>query len=214
VDMIAALVLAAGGSRRMGRTKMLLPAAGGTLLASALAPLLEAPLGRVVVVLGHEAEAVRHGSALPADARLRIVVNEAWSEGLASSIRRGLEECGDAEAVLVALGDQVGRTAADVHRIVEAWRPGVPLVVPVHGGRAGHPVAFARELWDELRGQGGDVGGREVVKRHWHRAVLVECGPAADLDTPEDYEAWRQARRSASGEGLPRPDGEKPPERR
>jgi CTP:molybdopterin cytidylyltransferase MocA len=190
----------------MGRAKMLLPAGGATLLASAVRSLLDAPVGRVVVVLGHEAEAVRRDSVLPADARLRVVVNAAWREGLSSSLRRGLLECGDAEAVLVALGDQVGRTAADVRRIAAAWRPGVPLVVPVHGGRTAHPVVFARELWDELRGQSGDVGGREVVRRHWQRAVLVECGPTADLDTPEDYEAWTQGRLPRPGEGLPQPD--------
>jgi CTP:molybdopterin cytidylyltransferase MocA len=190
----------------MGRAKMLLPDGGGTLLASAVRPLLDAPVGRVVVVLGHEAEAVRRDAALPADARLQVVVNAAWREGLSSSLRRGLLECGDAEAVLVALGDQVGRTAADVRRIAAAWRPGVPLVVPVHGGRTAHPVVFACELWDELRGQSGDVGGREVVRRHWQRAVLVECGPTADLDTPEDYEAWTQGRLPRPGEGWPRPD--------
>ena len=187
-DAIASVILAAGASTRMGRPKMLLPVAGSTLLASAVTPHLAAGIGRVVVVLGPEAEAVRQGVGLPDDPRLRVVVNGDWREGMASSLKRGLRECGPAQAVLVALGDQPGVTAERVGRIVDAWRPGVPLVVPVHDGRAGHPVLFARSLWSELEALSGDVGARDVVRRHAAEAVRVEWEPLADLDTPADYD--------------------------
>jgi CTP:molybdopterin cytidylyltransferase MocA len=183
---VAGIVLAAGASSRMGRPKMLLPMGGGTLLAGVAGALLGGGLARVVVVLGCEADEIRRAAGLPEDPRLRVVVNDEWPSGMASSLRRGLEECGDAAAALVALGDQAGITAERVTRIVGAWHPGVSLVIPVSEGRAGHPVLFGRALWDELRALSGDVGGREVVKRHLEEAVLLPAGPLADLDTEED----------------------------
>jgi molybdenum cofactor cytidylyltransferase len=204
--MIAAIVLAAGASSRMGRSKMLLSLGEETLLSAGVAPLLAAGVERVVVVLGHDADLVRREGRLPDDERLRVVVNEAWPEGQSSSLRRGLLECGDVEAILVGLGDQAGRRAAEIRRIVEAWRPNVPLVVPVHRGRASHPVLFGRALFDELRAQQGDVGGREVVRRHWPEAILVECDPVRDVDTPQDYEQLLEGRPAVAGEGLERPD--------
>jgi CTP:molybdopterin cytidylyltransferase MocA len=183
---VAGIVLAAGASSRMGRPKMLLPLGGGTLLCTVAQALLDGGLGRVVVVLGHEADHVRRVAGLPQDGRLEVVVNEDWPSGMASSLRRGLQACAAADAAVVALGDQPGITAERVRRIVSAWRPGVSLVLPVHGGRAGHPVLFGRPLFEELRSLQGDVGGREVVKRHLADAVQVEAEPLADLDTEED----------------------------
>ena len=195
---VAGIVLAAGASSRMGRPKMLLALGGGTLLHSVTRALLDGGLGRVVVVLGHQADLIRREAGLPEDERLEVVVNEGWPSGMASSLRRGLEACADAEAALVALGDQPGVTAERVRRIVSAWRPGVSLVLPVHGGRAGHPVLFGKRLWPELQDLEGDVGGREVVRRHLAEAVQVPAEPLADLDTEEDL------RRHLSG--APPPD--------
>jgi nicotine blue oxidoreductase len=190
---VAGIVLAAGASTRMGRPKMLLPLGGGTLVSTAAQALLDGGLATVIVVLGHDADAVRRGARLPEDGRLRVVVNDEWPTGMASSLRRGLEACAglDAEAALVALGDQAGITADRVRRVVEAWRPGASLVLPVHGGRAGHPVLFGRALWDELRALRGDVGGREVVRRHLPEAIQVPAEPLADLDTDEDLRRHR-----------------------
>jgi molybdenum cofactor cytidylyltransferase len=186
--VIAGIVLAAGGSKRMGRPKMLLPLGGGTVLSATVEPLLRSQLDRVVVVLGAEAERVRREAALPEDPRLRVVVNAAWGEGMASSLRRGLEEVPDAEAVLIALGDQPGMTAERVNAVLDAGRPGPPLlVVPVSGAVPAHPVLFARALFPELRSLTGDAGAREVVRRHWQEAVRFEAEPLADLDTEEDY---------------------------
>jgi len=187
-ETVAGIVLAAGASSRMGRPKMLLPLGGGTVLAVVTQALLDGGLEKVVVVLGHEAEAVRNEAGLPRDERLEVVVNDDWPSGMASSLRRGLDACADADAALVALGDQPGITAERVRRIVEAWRPGESLVLPVHGDRAGHPVLFGRRLWPELRALEGDVGGREVVRRHLAEAVQVPAEPLADLDTQEDLQ--------------------------
>lgn len=201
---VAGIVLAAGASSRMGRPKMLLPLGGTTLLASVAQALLDGGLARVVVVLGHEARAVRREARLPEDTRLDVVVNDGWASGMASSLRRGLEACADADAALVALGDQPGMTADRVRRIVAAWAPGGSLVLPVQDGRAGHPVLFARRLWPELAALRGDVGGKEVVLRHLAEAVQIEAEPLADLDTEDDLQRHRAGMTPAKkGFGLP-----------
>lgn len=207
--MIPGLVLAAGASTRMGRPKMLLPLGNGTVLSATVAPLLEAGLNPVVVVLGHDADEVCRRAGLPEDPRLRIVVNEAWRDGMSSSLRRGLEACAGATAVVVALGDQPGVQAELVRRLVQAHLSGASLALPVRGGRAGHPVLFARELWGELRSASGEKGGRDAVTRHWAEAALVEADLPRDLDTVEDYRALVEGRPPRDGEGLsvPKPRG-------
>lgn len=200
---VAAVVLAAGASRRMGRPKALLPVGSETLLARVLRAYLGSPLGEVLLVLGRDAEAVR-GSALPVDPRLRVVVNPDWAEGLSSSLRCGVEAlaAGPSAAVLVGLGDQPSVTSELVSRVASAWVPGVGLVVPVHGGRAVHPVLFGRALWPELGALTGDVGAREVVRRHWAAAVQVAGEPPVDLDDEQDYRAFLEGRPRRGG-GLP-----------
>lgn len=205
--MIAGLVLAAGASRRMGQPKMLLPVGRGTLLSAAVAPLLEAGLDAVVVVLGHQADTVRAGARLPEDARLRVVVNADWEQGMASSLRRGLAECLAASAVVVALGDQPGIPAELVRQLMSAHREaGARLALPVHAGRAGHPVLFARALWGELETARGELGGREVVRRHFAEAACFEAVPPCDLDTEQDYQAFLEGRPPRADEGLELPE--------
>lgn len=185
--MIAAIVLAAGASTRMGRPKMLLPAGGGTLLSAAVQPLLEAGLDRVVVVLGDRAEEVRRGAQLPADPRIVLVVCADWRDGMASSLKRGLEACADTDAVLVTLGDQPGVTAERIRMVTAAFGPGRNLVVPVHQRIPAHPVLFGRSLFPELEALSGDVGAREVIRRHTAEAVQIEVEALPDIDTEEDY---------------------------
>ena len=205
---LATIVLAAGGSTRMGRPKMLLPLGERTLLASAVRPHLEAGIGRVVVVLGCDAAAIRAGAGLPDDPRVDVVVNRRWRLGQSSSLRAGLARCETAEAVLVALGDQPGVTADRVALIASAWRPDVPLVVPRSStGRAAHPVLFGRCLWQELRGLSGDVGARDVVRRHHARAVRVDVAPLTDVDDDRDYRRVLEGR-APKESGLEVPEGE------
>jgi molybdenum cofactor cytidylyltransferase len=186
---VAGIVLAAGASRRLGRPKPLLVLAGQTLLARAVAAQLEAGLDPVVVVLGHAADEVRASAGLPADARLRIVVNPDWGEGMASSLLSGLEACDDADAVVLALADQPDTDAARVRAVVEAWDGEAPLVVPEADGRPSHPVLFAKAVYGELRALRGDVGGRAVVERHRASAIRVPLPALRDVDTEDDYRA-------------------------
>ena len=210
--MIAAIVLAAGASRRLGRNKLLLPFRGGTVLSATVARVLEAPVEQVVVVVGHEADAVRKRAGLPEDARLSIVDNPEWASGMASSLRTGVVACAEAEAVIVALGDQPGVDPAVIARLVDACRAGAALAVPIHedaaargGERVGHPVLFGRALFAELGALTGDTGAREVVKRHWAKAIRVLGVPVPDVDTEADYAALL-AGTPAPDEGLASPD--------
>lgn len=201
---VAGIVLAAGRASRMGRSKVLLGVGPHTVLGSAVRAALGGGLSPVAVVLGHDAGRVRAEAGLPEDPRVAVVVNEAWAEGQASSLRAGLLACASADAVAVMLGDNAGLTAAGVAAVVEGWAGKAPLVVPLREGRVTHPVLFARELWPELLALSGDVGAREVVLRHWDEAVTVEGEALWDLDAPGDYA------RLQAGEPPP-PSGFEPP---
>ena len=213
--MIAVLVLAAGGSRRMGRPKMLLPLPGGrTVLATVVSRLLAAPVDRIVVVLGHEAAATRAGAGLPDDARVMVLDNPDWPLGLSSSLKRGLLACPEADALVVALGDQPAVDPDVVRRLVEAWRKGARLAVPVRGepgdpapSHAGHPVLFDRSFRDELLALTGDVGARDVLRAHWDEAARIDASSLPDLDTEEDYRAFLDGRTAGGPQGLEVPRG-------
>ncbi len=199
MPVVHGMVLAAGGSTRMGRPKMLLPLDGAPLVARAVWPLLEAGLSRVVVVVGAEADGVR--AALPSDPAVVAVANPRWQAGMASSLRVGLAACAPADAVVVALGDQPSVTGAVVTRLLAAASGG-PLVVSTHEDRVVHPILFGRELFAELEALEGDVGAREVVRRHLARAVRVAGEAPRDLDTPDDYRDALEGRPARAGEGL------------
>jgi nicotine blue oxidoreductase len=205
---VAGVVLAAGASRRMGRSKLLLPFGEGTIVSASVSPLVQAGLEPIVVVVGADPTGFRGRARLPDDPRLRIVQNPAWREGLSSSLKTGLAAVGEAAAVVVALGDQPGNTAERVLRLVAAFRAGAALAIPAHQGRAGHPVLLARKLWGELDRITGDMGAREVVLRHWSEAAVIESPPLRDIDTPGDYEELLSGREPSAREGLEVP---KPP---
>jgi molybdenum cofactor cytidylyltransferase len=197
-----AIVLAAGEARRMGRPKLALPYGAGTLLSAALEPLLASPLRRIVVVLGHAADEVRRAAGSAPAGRLEFVVNQGWREGMASSLRAGLAACEDCDAVLVALGDKLGVTAALLERVLAA-SASAPLVVPTVAGRGSHPVLFGRALFGELRALTGDSGAREIVLRHRSEAALVAGEPLHDVDDEGDYRALLERRPPRPDDGLP-----------
>lgn len=188
----------------MGRPKALLPLGAGTVVSTVTERVLSAGVDRLVLVLGHEAEAVRTGARLLDDPRLRIVVNEDWAEGLASSLRTGLAASEDADALLVVLGDQPGVDAEVIGRLLAAWRAGARIAAVFHAGRLTHPVVFDRGLFPALRLLHGDVGARAIVKTHWDEVALIEGPSLQDLDTPSDYEAFVAGGSIAKDEGLDR----------
>jgi molybdenum cofactor cytidylyltransferase len=189
--MIAAILLAAGLARRMGRQKLLLDLAGKPVVrwsAEALIPLVD----DVVVVTGHEAAAVRAALAgLP----VRFAENPRPEEGQGSSIAVGARALAPATtAALVALGDQPRVPPAVVRGLIAALaRGGASIAAPVYRGIQGTPVLFAADVFPELAALSGDGGARAVVAARPERVALVPLDVAmpGDVDTPEDYARLR-----------------------
>lgn len=204
---VAGLVLAAGASRRMGRPKQLLPLAGRPLLQHVLDAAAGSRLGEIVVVLGHEAEAVAAAVRLPA--RARVVRNPEYAEGQSTSLRRGLVATAeDAVAVAVLLGDQPEITSDVIDAVVAAFEEGGaraarPVWRDAEGrARPGHPVVLGRELWPTLMELDGDRGARELFagQPQWLREVAMAGVPPADVDDDEDYRRARDAFAAAGGQ--------------
>jgi molybdenum cofactor cytidylyltransferase len=191
--LIAGLVLAAGGSRRFGSPKQVAELDGLPLLQHAVDAMLAVDaIDPVVVVLGAAADevraAVRFGAARP-------VVCAAWGEGMAASLRCGVEAVGDCEWVVLTLGDQPRITPGvidAVARRVRSVAPGAVAVRATYDGVPGHPVGLSRALLarvDELK---GDVGARDLLASVAVEEVEVgELSAPCDVDTPADLEALR-----------------------
>jgi molybdenum cofactor cytidylyltransferase len=193
--VIAAIVLAAGASTRMGRQKLTLPMAGGRpLVRLAVEQVLAAGLDEVVVVVGGDADSV---AAALATLPVRVIVNPRYAEGQSTSLWAGLDALRPGtDAAVVALGDQPLPDPDVIRRLVAAFRTtGRPIAVPVYRDGRGNPVLFGATLFGELRGVTGDQGGRGVIARDPARVVEVPVDMAmpADIDTPQDYEAARGA---------------------
>ncbi len=191
---VSAVVLAAGGASRLGRLKQLLPWGGQTMIEHVVDTVLASAVDEVVVVLGCQAEAVQPALA---GRPVRGVVNTAWEEGLATSLRAGLAAVSpQAEAALFVLGDQPRLTAQTIDRLLAHYRTTrCPIVVPVYRGRRGNPVLFACSLFPELLALQGDVGGRVLLEKQRAGIAEVDVGSdevLMDVDTLEDYEAQVQ----------------------
>jgi CTP:molybdopterin cytidylyltransferase MocA len=185
---VVAVVLAAGVGRRMGGTKALLRIEGVFFLERVVQTLGSAA-DRVIPVLGSEAERVCREARLPPSTA--VVVNEAYSNGMLSSILRGLDaaEADGADAVLVHPVDHPLVTAATVGRVAAALRAGVLVPVASYQGRRGHPAGFGRPTWPALRSADPRIGARQVLRDHPEWVALVEGdkGALAGIDTPDDY---------------------------
>ncbi|MBI4500685.1 MAG: nucleotidyltransferase family protein [Gemmatimonadetes bacterium] len=186
----AAVILAAGASRRMGRNKMLLQVQGETLLRRAARRALDAGLAPVVVVLGYEAELAR---AALAGLACDTAFNRDFTGPTSSSLHRGLERLGgDTEAAVVILADMVLVSGDMLSALVaRAGTTTAPLVVSRYGDVTAPPLLFRRELFGELLAWNGEGCGKAVVQRHRDQALYLDWPPAVltDIDTPEDLRA-------------------------
>jgi molybdenum cofactor cytidylyltransferase len=192
---VAGIILAGGRSSRLGRPKQLLPLAGRPLLAHTLDNAVRSTLNELVVVLGHEAEAIRAQVDFAA-ARARVVVNDRYREGQSTSLHAGLAALSpETVAALFLLGDQPLIGPEIIDAILDAYAStGGPIVMPAYDGQRGNPVLFDCSLWPELGQIGGDQGARGVLRAHAREIVEVPVSGVHhtdDIDTPEDYERLR-----------------------
>lgn len=186
---VAAIILAAGLSRRMApRNKLLLADASGVPMAARVADAVLASRARpVVAVLGYQAELV----AAALGERTVMTVHAAdYASGLSASLRTGIGAMPeDAEAALVCLADMPLVTGAVIDRLIDAYtaRGDRPIIVPVHGERRGNPVLWPRRFFNEMMGLSGDSGARSLLQRHANEVREIAVGDAAvlfDVDTP------------------------------
>ena len=181
--------MGAGGSRRLGRPKQSLPLGDTTLLGWALRDAEASRLDDVVLVLGGAAGAAR---AAVAPERARVVLNDAYGEGCASSLLAGLDAAGDADAVMLVLGDMPGAGPAGIDAVRDAWEAARPwAAIADWRGTPGHPMAFAAEAFPDLRALHGDKAVWTLRDAHPERflAVPVDAPIPRDVDTWEDYAA-------------------------
>lgn len=189
--MISGVVLAAGGSSRLGRPKQILPLGGLPLLAHVLRNAAAAGLDEVVLVLGHEAAAI---AGAVGEWGQRVVVNPDYAAGQSSSLKAGLAAIDpSAEAVLFLLGDQPEVGPAIIDAVLEAYRQEPrPIVAPTYGGRIGNPVLFRRDLFPDLARLEGDEGARGLLRARPNDVLRVPVSagaPPPDVDTEADYRA-------------------------
>jgi molybdenum cofactor cytidylyltransferase len=189
--MIVAVILSAGESSRMGRPKALLPIDGQTFIEKIVGAIKQTEVGKVIVILGHHAEEMRRRiEHLPVE----ILVNPDYKLGQLSSLQvavRRLEKEADCDGLLVHLVDHPYIDAKLVEVMTERFRAtGKLIVVPRHDGRRGHPVIFARKLFDELLAAPMDQGAKAVVNAHRDDTLEIDtqdAGVTVDIDTPEPY---------------------------
>ncbi len=189
---VAAVVLAAGSSTRMGRNKLLLDLGGQTVVRRAVRAAIDAGVDRVVVVLGHEAERVRSELAgLDCD----VVVNPDHAQGVGTSLHTGIARVAtDADAIVVILADMPFVSGDMIGAVVKRYREsGARLVLSRYGEVQAPPTLYARELFAEVLAVPDERCGKQVVRRHQDEAVTVTWPEAAlrDIDVAADYEQVR-----------------------
>lgn len=187
-ERVTGLVLAAGGSRRLGRPKQLLPYRGATLLDHTIRTARACGFDQLICVIGGAAAEIRAKVDLSGAA---VLENNHFGEGCSSSIALALEAVHEQSDVLVLLlGDQPGVTPQTVARLLDG-RGDAPLAVCGYDNGRGHPFAFARSLFGELAALHGDKGVWKLLDRRAAEVVDVPVAGAVplDVDTWEDYRA-------------------------
>ena len=182
---IAALVLAAGQSRRMGpANKLLAEVDGAAMLGRALEAARASQAASLLVVTGHERERIEAAVDAP------TVHNPDYGEGLSTSLRAGIAALPeDIDGAVVLLGDMPFVSAAHIDRLIAAFNPleGRSICVPTFNGKRGNPVLWGRELFAEMGGISGDVGAKHLIGAYGDLLVEVpmpDAGVLRDVDTP------------------------------
>jgi molybdenum cofactor cytidylyltransferase len=189
--MIVGIVLSAGESSRMGRPKALLPIEGQTFLERIVAALKKTQVGKIIVVLGHDAENMtREIKHLPVE----VLINSDYQLGQLSSLQtavRHLQSDEHCDGMLVHLVDHPYIDGKLVDLMIQRFYESTKLiVVPRYQGKRGHPVIFSRSLFGELLAAPIEQGAKAVVNAHAKETLEIAAGDEGvtiDIDTPDEY---------------------------
>ncbi len=189
---VAAIILAAGQSRRMGaRNKLLVEVDGEPMVRRVAAAALASRADPVIAVTGHETEQVE---AALAGLEVATAYNPDYAEGMSSSLKRGLDALNPApDGIVICLGDMPRTDAAVIDRLIAAFDPagGKAIGVPAWRGKRGNPVLWAARYFDDIRQLAGDVGAKHLIGDHADAVYEVESpdpSVTVDVDTPEALE--------------------------
>ena len=189
---IGAIILAAGSSSRLGEPKQLLKHDGKSLLQTAVDAANNADTNPVILVLGANADQI---SKEINKSKVQVIINSEWEEGMASSVRVGLNEVlfisPSIEAVILMVCDQPYISAELINDLINTHKQTrKPIVTCNYGETIGPPALFQRSLFKELMQLRGDVGARKIIQNHSNDVVTVLFAKGRiDIDTKEDYNA-------------------------
>ena len=179
----------------MGENKLLIDLDGTSVIARVVDAALASRASPVLVVTGHEGEALRNTLQ---GRNIRFVANPDYAQGLSSSLRAGIAVLpDDVEGVVVCLGDMPAVDSSVIDRLIAGFDPatGAEIIAPSHDGRRGNPVLWGRRFFAELMTVTGDQGGKPLLLAHPEacRLIAVETpGILLDLDTPEALRRYRE----------------------
>jgi molybdenum cofactor cytidylyltransferase len=190
--MIAAVLLAAGRSQRMGAFKPLLPFGKQTVIESTIDYLLQGGVESIVVVLGHRAADLQNRLChLP----VKFALNPDPDSEMTASILAGIDEIHGSGATLIALADHPAVPPSVVSTLISEWKHGSPLLIPTWQNRGGHPVLIDLRYRAELQNLDSKRGLRSLFEAHQHEVKRVPVDSpfiARDMDTWDDYQALHQ----------------------
>ena len=187
--VVSAILLAAGESKRMGKPKLLLPFGNSTILEQAIDNLLNSRVDEVIAVVGDRAqEMIKRLANRP----VKVAINPDYGKGMSTSIVRGLSLVDNsALAIMLVLADQPLIDSNTINRLIKAFfnnKKGI--VIPVYQGRKGHPIIFSTKYKGALLGLKGDVGGKQIIKKHPNDTLEVAVNTQSittDIDTMDNY---------------------------
>lgn len=187
---VAAIVLAAGMSRRMGTPKQLLRIDGKTVLERTLENVCKSEVDEIVLVLGFAADVVEKEISTQG---IKVVRNDRYEQGMGTSLRAGIAAVDpNAEAALIVLADQPFVQTATLNKLIEHHQTAkAQIVIPTYRGFRGNPVLLDRSVFPEMQGLSGDVGCRAIFGGHTEnirKLTVDDAGILQDIDSRDDFE--------------------------
>lgn len=191
MNEIPVLLLAAGGSSRMGQPKQLLPWGNTTLIEHQIQSLIKTG-NPVNVVLGSGADLI---IPIIKDYKINVFINNDWKSGMGGSLSLGISQImklyPNTAGTLITLLDQPLITASYYEKMLGLYKPGLQQILASHSasGWTGVPVLFDRHYFEELKKLKKDEGAKKVIRQHEENLIVVDCDEIMeDMDTPESYE--------------------------